>query len=451
MKFAALNRDEFIAWLNGRPILNGEILDKKLPKLSVNGKINVVWDIEDETISQPIVAVPKGDLKDFFAFVSTYVTAYKPFSAFFKVVSCEWLERRQINLARHQLSKILFSKLVAVSFAEAFAQSQGKLSSLDDLTLQGVKATLSSSLQSAVWQGHTDEELAQIAEGWSEARSIVSGGPLQISPKIVLEVWQEIAVGLMNSQGSKRLSKKRVAFHLRQFLGGSEDFEGWFLPIAQECIGPRFNLDRMLGAREDRVRLLPDLVEAASVSKSSGPMLEFVVGGIASLVGNGSMAQIKLTEGLVKDFPSSPLWFGVTSALQSRSDALVASNCLGRRANRDILRDFDFFDAPSYDISLDELLVIGEKAFTKGTIRTAHSGTFEVGLLGDVKATLKRVSVETKNETAISHQDRMKIDLKQIDELGYLLERARRLVNEVRRPSQRDFFDRDVDNPYRNR
>lgn len=442
MRFAALKREEFLDWLDRRPMPKGELL-RSNSFAKATGEVFLVWDQKDGVELVPIVAIPEKHIRDFYAFTTTYVKSYKPFSAFFKVVTCEWVACQHNLRVEKPVTKNEYSKLVAVAFAEAFCQSQRKLNSLNDLTVQGVQATLSSSLLAAVWQGHNDELLAELARGWTDARSVISSSPLMLSPKVILEVWQEIAAGLATTRGTRRLGKKRVAYHLQKFWGGSLEFQGWFLPIAQDCLGPRVDLDKMLGAREDRVRLLPELLEAANSRRANKQLLEFVVGGIASLVGNGSMAQIRLVDSLFQSFPSAPLWFGVASAMQARSDALTASEGLGRRVTRDLLRTFELFEEPTYDISLQELLVLGEKAFSNGTIRTAHTGTFEVGLLGDVRATLKRVSSEQKSEHATTRPEAGQVDPRLLDELNYLLDRAQRLAREARNPRQADLFERD--------
>lgn len=449
MKVASLDREELVEWLGSQDQLPTERLTAKLLKNTAPDRVLIVWDSDGKPNATPIISVHQNGMQDFFAFVSTYNAAFKPFSAYFTVVPVEKLERVISIKSLAGFSKENFSKLVAVAFAEAFAQSRGKVRSLNDLTVQGVQATLSASLMSAIWKGFEPDELPQLSKRWVEARRITSSAELAIPPNLVSEVWEDIGVGVWaKPTATRRHPRKKVASYVGEFFNGSQSFEDWFLPIAKEALGNEEAVVTLKGSREERVKALPGILEMmfrrSAVDRS---LLEFVAGGLISMVGNGSMAQLQQTEILTRELPKSTLWFGVMSAFQSRTDALTASNCLGRRVLRDLLRDVDLFSPPHYDISLDELSVIGEKALISDVVRTDHSGTIDVGLLGSVHAPFRRAPAKQENEELVQHSAKVQFQNERIEELGFLLDRASRLLRNLRSPAQRDLFDNDASRP----
>lgn len=449
MKVASLDREELVEWLGNQDQLPTERLTAKLLKNTAPDRVLIVWDSDGQPNATPIISVHQNGIRDFFAFVSTYISAFKPFSAYFTVVPVEKLERVVSTKSLDGASKENFSKLVAVAFAEAFAQSRGKVRSLNDLTVQGVQATLSASLMSAIWKGFEPDELPQLSKRWVESRRLTSGGELAIPPNIVSEVWEDIGVGVWAKPTTmRRHPRKKVASYVGEFFNGSQSFEDWFLPIAKEVLGTEEAVVTLKGSREERVKALPGILEMLfRGSTADRSLLEFVAGGLLSMVGNGSMSQLQQTELLARELPKSALWFGVMSAFQSRTDALTASNCLGRRVLRDLLRDVDVFSPPHYDISLDELSVIGEKALIGDVLRTDHSGTIDVGLLGSVHAPFRRTPAKRENEELVQQSAKVQFQNERIEELSFLLDRASRLLRDLRSPTQRDLFDNDASRP----
>lgn len=449
MKVASLDREELVDWLGNQDQMPTERLTAKLLKNTEPDRVLIVWDRDGQSNATPIIAVHQDGLRDFFAFVSTYISAFKPFSAYFTVVPLENLERVVSSKSLDGVSRDNFSKLVAVAFAEAYAQSRGKVRSLDDLTVQGVQATLSASLMSAMWKGFELDEMAQISKRWVESRKLVSSGELAIPPNTVLEVWEDIGVGVWAKPSiMRRHSRKKVASYIGAFLSGSQSFDEWFLPIAREALGTEEAVITLKGAREERVKALPGILDMLfRGSNADRSLLEFVAGGLLSMVGNGSMSQLPLAEQLARELPKSALWFGVMSAFQSRTDALTASSCLGRRVLRDLLRDVGAFSPPHYDISLDELSVIGEKALIGDEVRTDHSGTIVVGLLGPVHAPFRRASAKRENEELAQQTARIQFQNERIEELSYLLDRASRVLRDLHSPAQRDLFEKDSRRP----
>lgn len=443
MKIASLDKENFLDWLGGRVEPRTERLTARWYKGKVSNRISLIWaDENPKNQALPLVVVPENEMHDFYAFVSTYVSTYRPFSAFFTVLPFELLQSTLTQSTVAILPREVYSKLIAVALAEAYAQSRGKVRTLNDLTVQGVQATLSATLMSAVWKGFKSEELVSVADRWVMARNLISQGSLAIKPREILDVWETINSSILSTTGSKRArSKNQLSDLLRNGLLDTNTFDEWFIPFVRKILGSDDSIKTLKGAREGRIKIVPHIVNSLRHSKAERSVVEFVAGGLLSMVGNGSMSQLHLTDQLTRELPKSVLWFGAISAFQSQSDALVASNCLGRRALRDLLKANHPFSPPEHDISLDELNMLGEKALLSDAIRTEHRGTISVGLLCSVQAPFRRTPIKKDGEDRTVQLRQSPHESERMDELRVLLERANRIARELHRPLQRDFFE----------
>ena len=87
---ALLTREDFLAWLSGRRPDQPFMFDERSLRSRIRkGQCAVIWDT-DSSLAQngrAIISLPYADMQDFFAFVTTYVSGYVPFTAFFPASS----------------------------------------------------------------------------------------------------------------------------------------------------------------------------------------------------------------------------------------------------------------------------------------------------------------------------------------------------------------------------
>lgn len=445
--YSALTRDEFVDWLGGLSSPKPEILQLGRKLEVAKGKILLVWPDPNTNSQKPsIIAIAEEEIRDFFAFVSTYVATFKPFSAFFNVVALEDLDLVLGETLDSASQNSKFPGLIGVALAEAYAQSRSKTQSLNDLTVQGVRATLSATLLSAVFQGFRSEGLEKIALRWVDARGLTSDGSLTIGFSDTLEVWKLIGSALDEGPRSKsKHSKNLIEEALRTGFKIGSNFDDWFLPFVASAMGTDKHVRMLKGAREERIRSIPLILEGIFNLKVEPEVREFLAGGLLSMVGNGSLAHLQLTDRLVGELPGAVLWFGALSALQSQSDCLTASDCLGRRVVRDLMVKHDRFGSPNFDVSLDELKVLGDRAVSGVGMRSMHSNLIEIGLLGSVHAPFRRPSPRQDEERLNTE----KVLAERLEELRFLLDRASRVAADLHRPRQRELFEKEQSERFR--
>lgn len=447
MNYLRLDREKLIDWLGGR--LQAEVREGELPRHSGRFPSNEVFIVsppKGERLGLPIIAVPQEEMREFFAFVTTYAANLRPLSAFYHVVAIEQLQLVMSLEERPPFKNTVIDKLIGVSFAEAFVNASGRLRSLSELSVPGVKATLSASLMSAIISGYQTDILTDIADRWRQARRLTGQTSTAVSTEDVLAVWQSISQALDHSPASYSKKKQNAIVRaLRATLREGIPFEAWFHEAVHETLGADLNISPLKGAREERVRSLPRILEQLSLAKVDADIADFIAGGLLSMIGNGSMGHLGLLELVSKNRPRAALWFGAISAFHSQSDILATANGLGQRVLRDVRETRSVFQAPEGDIQVEELEVLGDKAFGDEGIRTGHSGTVIVGLLGTVNGWFRNPSgkrEDTPQTSAEEQQAILRHERNRLDELQFLLDRATRIAHEISQPRQRDLFDR---------
>lgn len=456
MNYLRLDREKLIDWLGGR--LQADVQEGELPwhsgKLPSN-EVFIVSPPRGERTDLPVIAVPQEGMREFFAFVSTYAANLRPLSAFYHVVAIEQLQLVLAQEKRRQFKSMAIDKLIGVSFAEAFVNASGRLRSLSDLSVVGVKATLSASLMNAVINAYPTETLTDISDRWNQARRLTGQTSTAVPSEDVLAVWQSISEALDHS--SVRSSKTKQTAIVRALADALTDgipFEAWFEETIRRTLGAELNLSSLRGAREERVRSLPRILEQLFLAKIERDVADFIAGGLLSMIGNGSMGHLGLLESVSKNRPRAALWFGAMSTFHPQSDILSTANCLGQRVLRDIREGRSVFGVPESDIQVEELEVIGDKAFGDEGIRTGHSGTVVVGLLGAVNGWFRSPNGKRDEPQRTSAEEQQAILLHErarLEELQFLLDRAVRIAHEIRQPRQRELFDRSGSEPRKRR
>ena len=443
MYIARLNKSDLLDWLGGqsRPVTTRVSIDQLQQPL--NDAIGLLWQEKPGSVkTTPVIFVADAQIVDFYAFVGTYVATYRPFSAYFRVISQESLpEVLQLADTQRQRSELPAS-LIGVAIAEAFIQSRGRVKTAADLSVSAVSSTLSAALAAAVSHGYGPATLEDIASRWQRARRLSSDDTLALEPRKITGVW-----GIILNAFSKKspyhsdegATAQSISVALRSALEGASDISEWVYPLTARIPSLGDAALRMRGAREERVRVLTDVFQVLSKWDGEPLLKEFLGGTLLSMVGNGSFDYLPLLSSLARELPGAALWFAVASALQKGNDALTAGDCLGRRTVRDVLLPLDVFAPPRDDIALEELELFGRSNPERLGFRTAQQSIIAVELTSGVSGRV-RSWVAGRADTQVPTLDRQ-INSKDLEELSMLLDRARSAVNRLGSRDQNDLFD----------
>lgn len=95
LNIAVLDTEEFLAWIGQKSRLKPSTLALTAIRKQLLSKfcaVAVPDQQRDDMERRAIVVVDERKARDFFAFVSTYVTDYVPFTAFVRVVTTDQLD-----------------------------------------------------------------------------------------------------------------------------------------------------------------------------------------------------------------------------------------------------------------------------------------------------------------------------------------------------------------------
>lgn len=453
MHVSYLDKEEFLEWLGGRANITPKKLSIPLLKKALRHDVALIWEGWPAPDSaRPLVAVSRSAMADFYAFVGTYVSTYRPFSAFFRVVPYESLPSL-LSVARSNVNDCrLPESFIGVAIAEAYVQTQGKIQSTHELSIPAVLATLSATMVSAIWEGYGPDSLTAIAERWWVARSINTEDHLTLHPGKVAEAWMIVADAFCKNEVGRlqtSTTQRKLISALRSASEADTTVDSWLQPLVKGVPSLSDIPSRIQRAREERVRVYREALDALVGFQEDALFKEFLAGSLLSMVGNGSFDFLPMLGKTTSEMPAAALWFAILSSFQKNNDALSTGNCLGRRAARDLFRGVSLFDVPSEDISLEEFEIYRRDTLARQGFRSGQNQTISVGLFGTIAGRF-RLERTSKPDATIADDERIKRrDAESLKEVLFLLDRVRSVVRRVSDDRQRDLFDNGSRRPLR--
>jgi len=435
MQLSLLTREEFLSWLGGRPAASSEPFEaagSTLPRIAP-GSLALFSDNNDVTDARThyVVCVPPAELHDFFAFASTYVGTFAPFSAFHRVLTPEAFIAHAARAARPSSTP---DSIMGVAMAEAYAHARGRVA-LKDLTISAVLSTLSSVLATGLRRGFSAEELPQLTSGWMRARQGQPEDSLVLSTAQIQEAWQVISLAFSPEPlvVTKREPASRIALFVREIAQGGDVETQALQSLLKSTIGVDGFAVKMKGTREERIKTLGDLLPAIAQSTQSELLRDFLSGTVLSMVGGGSFDFLPLTDRFREIAPGAVIWFGLIASLQRGTDVLSTAECLGRRVARDAFTPFDIFDPPTDDIAIDEFDILRKSRKEGQGFRSGHLSVISIEIAPGVSVKIRSGSSSRSDggRSDLESQRRLGADIEQLRELKYLLDRARHTVDRI--------------------
>ena len=391
---AVLTREEFINWL-GRKLepsprkFDGRHLTGPVEK----GRVVLIWEELPKSPAlkgpPPLVAVPAREMREFFAFVGTYVSTYQPFSAFFRVISQEEApELLDVNPPSPELRNMLVGTLIA----EAWLQAGNRLQRPADLSVQGCLATMSSAAVSGLTAGFGPDRLNLALARWFRTRGRFSEEQLQVEPDRIRDFWELVAEAYTQAPRSEEAtdnSSRRILQFVSELIRSEEDEidpKSW-AGLVEGLPSARSALVHMRESREDRVRAIDAVMaDILGVEQVDSRIREVALGYLASRVAGGSMSYLSLLDPVVGKLPSAFLWFGFFVSLRSDTDVMNVGDCLGRRLARHLTQTSGVFEQPDADVSFEELEAMAPDGHSEIKFRTDHPGIITVEILAPITA-----------------------------------------------------------------
>jgi hypothetical protein len=409
---SSLNREQFLAWLGGSfvPDSGRARLIGPGHKLTDPDDVLLAWrDKPDRPRADnaPIIGVPERKLREFFAFTSTYVSTYVPFSAFFSVVPAEFFDD-VLHSRDTELKYSLPYEIAGVLVSEAYLQLGEAGRSLEDIPVQASLATVSSSVIAALATGYDIERIGDVVEYWSRARRLLVDEPLKLPPEASLQFWYLVGRAFATSSHSSRntgsLGSIVTQFINSQRRGGFGVDMGLWPELTKGLSEIQIIGEVKDESREDQVRRLDAISKVLLSSDHVDVTLrELVAGFLIAKISGGSMEYLHLCDAFTAQLPRTPLWFGLFVGFWKDNNVLAVADCLGRRVVRQVLIPSNPFSVPLADIGLHELEARADTRRDRWKLRTDQQSVIVVELLPGVSGRF-RFARDTRTESAERRQ-----------------------------------------------
>jgi hypothetical protein len=441
LRASSLTREEFLGWVGNSFMPSPKRLDVyALRDLVKPDSICLIWNNEDLTDfgpnSKPVVGIDDAYARDFFAFTSTYIGSYQPFSAFFRVVKLSIL----VDLLFDRPKKFPFpaEKFIGAIIAETRSQLGRPRRDLSEITIQSCLATLSFSAATAIAGGVRAEHFSAIFQNWSKTRKILTEEPLAISSSKISGFWDIVKSAV---DGAKHFEAPDQLQSLVSFLGGviksgDDGYRQAWHSITKGLPRSRLALNKMRDAREERVRAMDEISDEISSAHIDPMIAEAMLGYAACQVADGSLRYFGILDSLEERFPLCVMWFGLFCSLRSDSDALLIGECLGRRVKRHLDEPLNLFSDPTCDLSFEEFSVVTSAA-KPPRWRTEFQNLISVEIFPGLSPVFRLGGRPSYREMGRSEPT---ISIEAIQEMRFLAERLYKVLDAVDVPNQGRLF-----------
>jgi hypothetical protein len=372
------------------------------------------------------VVVPSNELRDFIAWVATYVSL-RPFTAYCRIVDAETIEyfpqMREPSLGRFENC---YLGIILAECARKYRTSDG----MKRLSPGECEGALSFALARSVALGPGALLFGRIETQWKKAKALISPRDESNDTGLLLRVFR-IASALDNRDLSNNgdeviLDCARDITRLGEIQGNN------WVRLTSEHSQLRSASDIQKLRREERVQLLRRVVD--SPFPTSHSLLPFAIGYLGSTIAPGTFDHYGTMQELESRVTGVTLWYGFCAGLYRKSNLQSFSGGLGRRVVRDLERNDSVCARPYCDISVSELEVLlsADKRFD-----------FKMGLPGTIEIELAPC-ITTFHSLQQQRAERPEEVLELLRELDYKLQdvlRTRnRLAHLIAPPEQPSLF-----------
>lgn len=436
LSLAQLSRDEFLSWMGGDHRM---AIGHKAPSKtsSQEGMVLLVWDkSEVGDGGRPLIAIPTEDMRDFFAFVGTYMTTFRPYSAFFRVVPIEMIsaiEERQlpVNDVLQRVARVAAGS----AFSEVYLRAGGRVVG-NRTQLPAIAATLSATFGQAIVAGYPTRVLDRLAKQWSAIHRGTNNSILeQADADQIALIWRLISDaardGMSDSLAALGRSQHTISRFLAEALRGRGFNNALLLSLASSMSTTVDPAQILTSSREERIRAFNDFVarlDPTSVDPLPG---QFLAGLLLAISGNGSFDLLRSGVELLSRSPTSIVWFGVCAALFEESNVLTTANCAGRRLARDLQRPHGLFDSPSADLNSYEYFMLKRDMDALDQVNSHRADGLEIELLGNITTSISRYD----NRDARLAED-VEVLAGSLQEIRSVVERAQHSLRYAKSPQQ---------------
>ena len=327
------------------------------------GTMRIIWRHRPESgILPAVLVVSETDQRDFFAWVNTYLTGWRPITGLFRVVGSDAV---QPVLETTFGPKVLWDyRNAALGMMVGEAATHAASASKDAPAAYSLPGTLHSTCSYVLGRAMSGGwgDLATVAKRWHRSHTLARHGSSDHDSRSLGEVASVLAevAGLpVRAECGTPLASEAVVAICHGLHARDEVDATAFTALTRDWPDLQSAFQDMDGTRERRVQAFDlALRSAAGRRRSSHQIAVVALGLLASRIAPGSLDHTPLLIPHAHRLKSLLVWYGLFSGMTRASRLTDHYESLGRRVLRDMLVPDTPFSNPSCDIALNELETI---------------------------------------------------------------------------------------------
>ncbi len=334
---------------------------KKVSEFSDENELLLLWKNKPSRSAIPLpdlICVQKGMIRDFLAWASTYIRAFKPFTSF-----CRVIESPNFNYYKTRLisftNKKIEAPIVGAIIGEAITHKINN--NFKNLLPSAIMSSLSFSLAKGLQLGIEHEDYENLFHRWIQARQLTKQNIRVFDHKRIKAIWDillnkksddtgfEMRGGDFNKLISEAYNSVKVEGVINKEVLNKllkNQINGQFLYSTQHI------------SREESIKHFEKLSKLFNQQFYSDKSVgSFLFGYLAYKIAPGQIDFFNLLIPHLKNFPDSILWYCIFASHNNSAEILNYNDGLGWRLMRNLSIFSDIFERPQCDLSFEELEV----------------------------------------------------------------------------------------------
>ena len=354
-------------------------------------ELMLVWPGEQSTDQglPSVIVVDDGTEREFLAWAATYLSDFRPFTSYFRV-----LDKRQfLDLDRHHRKQqnVPVRALLGLILGEAASYTLSNRE-FRQLTPAACSATCSYALARSVFVSEMALEPELIIAQWHRARKMSNQSPLPLNEVDIMNSWSILFdLYAENSILPRRSSDESASLRViraicRRLLSGDDDVDGQVVRELLNEIPGLSDRSMWLGrTREERVAGYEELLsQLANLGGHDSLMTSFALAYFVSRISLGSLEHLRLLVPVAPKHRSVLMWYGLLAGIHPESQLATVGAGLGRRLIRDVQRVAFATARPTCDIALSELHMLSSTDPQLSELITSVPGQLEIEIVAGI-------------------------------------------------------------------
>jgi hypothetical protein len=315
MRYAGANRRDLVDALHGTILFrHAAIVDSYADVPQLADELTLIWVASEPVMPSPnVVIVNRLPVREFLAWMHTYVPNVRPLTAFCRVVMHEEIDRLSREPQIHWAGP-LSAGAAGIVAAECLGAS-----AYADLR-DAISCSFSLPIARSLLAGYSADELRPLSSSWLKTRL---GATHEYNSRIVADfgaVWLQVAQWFAENAQSK-LSSRASSF------SSSDPFNFLLHTLQGRPVSARSTLDVFHRrddltqdlSREARLRALEKYIQQARSAEIPKADASLVLGYLVDDIAPGTLEHVGLAVPLRQEFPNVLAWYGFFAGLSMNS------------------------------------------------------------------------------------------------------------------------------------